>query len=120
MWNCSQLSPREFALFVIPDSPLWPQLGQHSNKTGNARGGLKLDTKQLMRLGGNTGPSIVPGNLEKSWLYNAITHQDFVMPPKRKLPANVIRDFREWIEMAISPTHQVPVLPRVAHVHLCP
>ena len=73
--------------------------GCHSNKSGNVRGGLRLDTKELMHIGGSAGPAIVPGNPDESWLYNAITHQDFVMPPKRKLPDNVIADFRKWIEM---------------------
>lgn len=73
--------------------------GCHSNQSGNVRGGLRLDTKELMQIGGATGPAIVPGNPEESWLYNAITHQDYVMPPKRKLPQSVIDDFRKWIEM---------------------
>lgn len=73
--------------------------GCHSNKSGNVRGGLRLDTKELTAIGGGSGPAVVPGNLEESWLYNAITHQDYVMPPKRKLPQNVIDDFRQWIEM---------------------
>ncbi|WP_315856904.1 c-type cytochrome domain-containing protein [Stieleria neptunia] len=47
----------------------------------------RQDTRELTHIGGSTGPAVVPGNLEESWLYNAITHQDFVMPPKRKLPA---------------------------------
>ena len=73
--------------------------GCHSNKSGNVRGGLRLDSKELMLIGGATGPAIVPGNVEDSWLYNAITHQDYVMPPKRKLPQSVIDDFKKWIEM---------------------
>jgi hypothetical protein len=73
--------------------------GCHSNKAGNVRGGLRLDSKELTLIGGSSGPAVVPGNLEESWLYNAITHQDYVMPPKRKLPQSVIDDFRKWIEM---------------------
>ena len=73
--------------------------GCHSNKSGNVRGGLRLDTKERTLIGGATGPAIVPGNVEESWLYNAITHQDFEMPPKRKLSQSVIDDFRKWIEM---------------------
>ena len=73
--------------------------GCHSNQSGNVRGGLRLDTKELMHIGGATGPAIVPGNLEESWLYNAITHEDFVMPPKRKLSQSIINDFKTWIEM---------------------
>ena len=83
--------------------------GCHSNKAGNVRGGLRLDTRELTRIGGSSGPGIVPGNLEESWLYNAITHQDFVMPPKRKLPANVIADFRKWIEMGAPDPRQTEI-----------
>ncbi len=72
--------------------------GCHSNKTGNARGGLRLDTQQLTHIGGSSGPAVVPGNLEESLLYNAITYQDFEMPPKRRLSPDVIADFRKWIE----------------------
>ena len=82
--------------------------GCHSSKAGNVRGGLRLDTKERMLLGGATGPSVVPGDLEESWLYNAITHQDFVMPPKRKLPQNVLDDFKVWIEMG-APDPRVSV-----------
>lgn len=73
--------------------------GCHSRQTGNARGGLQLDTEQLLLGGGSSGPAIVPGNLEESLLYTAITYEDFEMPPKRKLSPSVIADFRKWIEM---------------------
>lgn len=73
--------------------------GCHSNQAGNVRGGLRLDTKELTLLGGSSGPAIVPGNLDESWLYNAITHTDFVMPPRRKLSDDIIADFKRWIEM---------------------
>ncbi|MBT6919342.1 MAG: DUF1553 domain-containing protein [Planctomycetaceae bacterium] len=73
--------------------------GCHSSSAGNVRGGLRLDTKERMLLGGATGPAVVPGDLEESWLYNAMTHQDYVMPPKRKLPQAVLDDFKAWIEM---------------------
>ncbi|GAB5403351.1 MAG: hypothetical protein Aurels2KO_15820 [Aureliella sp.] len=73
--------------------------GCHSNQTGNARGGLKLDTEQLLHIGGSTGPAVVPGDLEQSLLYSAITYDEFEMPPKRKLSPAVIADFKRWIEM---------------------
>lgn len=95
------ISPDEQKFF---ESKIRPVLirecyGCHSNQSGNARGGLRLDTKELSAIGGSSGPAIVPGDLVESLLYNAITHEDFVMPPKRKLPDDVIEDFREWIEM---------------------
>ena len=77
------LSTEEVQFFETKIRPVLVRecYGCHSSKAGNVRGGLRLDTKERMLLGGATGPAIVPGNLEESWLYNAMTHQDFVMPP---------------------------------------
>lgn len=66
-----------------------------------AKGGLTLDTKEGMLRGGDTGPSVVPGNVEKSLLIRAIAYadEDLQMPPKEKLPSSVISDFVVWIKM---------------------
>ena len=65
------------------------------------RGGLSIDSREGIRHGGDSGPAIVPGNLSSSLLWTAITwaDEDYEMPPKKKLPANVIANFKEWIEM---------------------
>ena len=99
--TAEELTPEELKFFETRIRPVLVRecFGCHSTKTGNGRGGLKLDTKQLMHQGGETGPAIVPGKLEESLLYDAITHQDFVMPPKRKLSQKIINDFKTWIEM---------------------
>ncbi|MEZ6152126.1 MAG: PSD1 and planctomycete cytochrome C domain-containing protein [Pirellulaceae bacterium] len=73
--------------------------GCHSSKTGNAKGGLRLDNEQLMHLGGSSGPAVVPGNVDESLIYNAISYQDFEMPPKKRLSDTIVEDFRKWIEM---------------------
>ncbi|MEM1225289.1 MAG: PSD1 and planctomycete cytochrome C domain-containing protein [Planctomycetota bacterium] len=73
--------------------------GCHSDRTGKIRGGLRLDTRQLLLLGGESGPAVVPGNPQESLLFSAMDHDGLVMPPKRKLSDRVIDDFREWIEM---------------------
>ena len=95
------LSTDELTFFETKIRPVLVRecYGCHSSKAGNVRGGLRLDTKERMLLGGATGPAVVPGDLEESWLYNAMTHQDFVMPPKRKLPQEVVDNFKVWIEM---------------------
>ena len=109
-----ELSREELNFFETKIRPVLIRecYGCHSNKSGNVRGGLRLDTKQLMLIGGSSGPAIVPGDLEESWLYNAITHQDYVMPPKRMLPKNVIDDFRKWIEMG-APDPRVNAITKV-------
>ncbi|NNE90713.1 MAG: DUF1553 domain-containing protein [Verrucomicrobiales bacterium] len=88
------------------ESKIRPQLIEHCYKChakegDKVRGGLLLDTRSASLRGGDTGPAVVPGNLNESLLYEAITYEDssLEMPPKYKLPAHVIADFKTWIEM---------------------
>jgi len=74
----------------------------HSSESEKVKGGLTLDTKQATLLGGESGhPGVTPGNLAESSLYEAITwsNEDMQMPPKNKLPDEVIANFKKWIEM---------------------
>ena len=96
-----ELTPEQLQFFESKIRPVLVKecFGCHSNKSGNARGGLRLDTEALLHIGGSSGPAVVPGDVEESLLFNAMNHEDWVMPPKRKLPQSVLNDFREWIEM---------------------
>lgn len=83
-----------------------PALVKHCNKCHSEdgdkiKGGLVLDTRESSRIGGDSGPAVVPFDLNESLLYTAITYEDssLEMPPKYKLDADVIADFKTWIEM---------------------
>ena len=65
----------------------------------NLKAGLLLDTREGSRTGGESGPAVVPGDLDESLLIGALRHESFEMPPKGKLPDEVIADFEKWIEM---------------------
>src|SRR6188768_1229510 len=58
----------------------------HSIEQGKSKGGLTLDTVDASRKGGDTGAAVVPGDVEKSLLYKAMTYTDkeLQMPPKSK------------------------------------
>ncbi|MEQ1851371.1 MAG: DUF1549 domain-containing protein, partial [Chthoniobacteraceae bacterium] len=76
----------------------------HSTEAGKSKGGMTLDTADTTRKGGDTGPGVVPGDLEKSLLYKAITYTDpdLEMPPSSsggKLEAQQIADIAAWIKM---------------------
>src|SRR5262249_20596317 len=74
----------------------------HSAAADKIRGGLSMETRDSMRKGGDKGPAVVPGDLKKSLLIEAIHHaNDRVkqMPPKEKLPDQVIADFETWVKM---------------------
>jgi Protein of unknown function (DUF1553)/Protein of unknown function (DUF1549)/Planctomycete cytochrome C len=75
----------------------------HSAEAGKSKGGLLLDTREGIRTGGDTGPAVIPGDLEKSLLIQAIRWHDpdTAMPPEKKggkLPDSVIADFEAWVK----------------------
>ncbi len=73
----------------------------HASSLAKPKGHLRLDTREGIRKGGTSGPAVVPGDTEASILLLAITAADGYepMPPKGKLSAAVIADFRRWIEI---------------------
>jgi len=74
----------------------------HSEEAQKIKGGLTLDTKAGLRLGGESGhPGVAPGDVAASYAYEAMTwrNDDMQMPPKQKLPDEVIANFKKWIEM---------------------
>jgi hypothetical protein len=71
----------------------------HSAEAKKLKGELYLDSRDGMLKGGETGPSIVPGDLEKSLLIKAIRYtDDLKMPPKGKLSKEVVDDFVSWVK----------------------
>ncbi len=82
----------------------------HSNSSPKPKGGLLVDTRAGIRKGGNSGPAVVPGDLDASLLYQAISGSDGVepMPPKGKLPVAVVADFRQWIKMGAPDPRERP------------
>lgn len=73
----------------------------HASAAETPRGGLRLDSREGLRLGGDSGPAVVPGRPDESLLLRAIRYrdEDLQMPPKGKLPDAVVADFEAWIGM---------------------
>ncbi|MEM1441804.1 MAG: PSD1 and planctomycete cytochrome C domain-containing protein [Verrucomicrobiota bacterium] len=73
----------------------------HSVESGDSRGGLFLDTREAMREGGSSGPIFDDENWEYSLFVDAITWNDpdYEMPPKNKMPDDVIAALVEWVKM---------------------
>lgn len=63
-------------------------------------GGLRLDSLANAKDGGDRGPAVVPGDIEKSLLVKAITFRDpdLQMPPKQKLSDKEIAILTTWIK----------------------
>lgn len=71
----------------------------HSTEAGRIRGGLRVDSREALIRGGDSGPAVVAKSLDESVLYQALLYHDdgYQMPPKGKLPQATIDDFRRWI-----------------------
>ncbi len=70
----------------------------HSPQAGKVEGGLRVDTAQSLRLGGDSGPAIDLNDMDDGTLWQAINYDGFEMPPNKKLPSHVIDDFQVWLE----------------------
>jgi mono/diheme cytochrome c family protein len=69
---------------------------------------LRLDSKMGLLKGSDSGPVIIPGDPDKSPLIRAIRHTgDPKMPPREKLPDNVIAALTAWVKMG-APWPETP------------
>ena len=71
----------------------------HSAQAKDLKAGLRLDTSEGMRAGGESGPAIVPMKPDDSLLISALKYESEEMPPSGKLPDAVIDDFAKWVSM---------------------
>ncbi|MFM7131189.1 MAG: c-type cytochrome domain-containing protein, partial [bacterium] len=53
----------------------------HSSESMKIKGGLRLDHRAGLVAGGETGPAVVPGNIEGSLLVDALRYEGLEMPP---------------------------------------
>ena len=73
----------------------------HSARSEKIKGGLRLDSGKAVLKGGDSGPVIVPGDVEKSLLIKAVRYsdKDLQMPPKHQLAAPEVALLEKWVKM---------------------
>jgi mono/diheme cytochrome c family protein len=83
-----------------------PLLVEHCQKCHGEKkqwAGLRLDSREALLKGGDTGPAVVAGKPQESRLIRAVRHEDddLVMPPEpaEKLSERQIADLVRWVEM---------------------
>jgi hypothetical protein len=69
-----------------------------AEKSGKLKGGLRVDSKTGLRVGGDSGPAVIEGDPANSPLLAALKYDGLEMPPKGKLADAVIADFETWIK----------------------
>jgi hypothetical protein len=72
----------------------------HGPELAGVQSGLRMSGRAALLTGGVRGPEIVPGSPDESRLIQAVRYdQRLKMPPRGKLPDDVVRDLERWVEL---------------------
>ncbi len=84
----------------------------HSHASGEANGGLVVDSRGGLLTGGELGPAVKPGEPQTSLLMKAVLYEDdrLSMPPTEKLSERDIDHLREWIETGAVDPREGPAI----------
>jgi len=96
-----KLDPATIKFFETNIRPLFIENCHKCHAEKKQKGELRLDSRQAILKGGDTGPAIVAGNPAKSLLIEAARYgnPDLEMPPKGKLKDKQIAALEQWIKM---------------------
>jgi hypothetical protein len=93
----------------------------HGDDARKVKGGLRLDSREALLHGGDSGPAVVPGKPENSRLIEAISYKnvDLQMPPKGKLPEAAIADLATWVrDGVVWPTDRSNTVTSISEFNL--
>ena len=54
----------------------------HAAKSKSPKGGLRVDSRASLLEGGDSGPAVVPSDVDESLIISALRYDSFEMPPK--------------------------------------
>ncbi len=72
---------------------------QEAQVANQLKGGLLVDSREGLLIGGDSGPAVEADKPAESLLLDALRYESLKMPPQGKLPANVLADFEAWVKM---------------------
>ena len=71
----------------------------HSSRTPTPFGGLRLDSRQGLLNGGDSGPAVVPGQSADSAIVQRVQGRPVLMPPTGRLDDDEITALIQWVDM---------------------
>ncbi len=104
LFSASTLRSAEKSDFF--ENKIRPLLAQHcyschSSQAKKLRAGLRVDSREALLAGGDSGPALIPGQPEKSRLIEAVAYKnvDLQMPPRGQLTPQALADLTAWVKM---------------------
>ncbi|MEY5011795.1 MAG: hypothetical protein RLZZ253_2934 [Verrucomicrobiota bacterium] len=105
------LSPEKLEFFESKIRPVLATECYECHGAEKQKGGLRLDYKAGWEKGGDSGPSILPGNPKDSLLLQSVRHEDpdLKMPSKApKLSPEAIAHLEKWVAMGAPDPREKP------------
>jgi hypothetical protein len=95
------LTPRATEFFEARIRPILVEKCMRCHGPSKQSSGLRLDSREAVLKGGDSGPAIVPARPEESLMIRAVAHRhgDLKMPPKGKLPDAEVDLLARWVAM---------------------
>ena len=96
------VDPRGVEFFEAKVRPVLVNRCTKCHGSAKSKAGLRLDSREAVLHGGETGPAAVPGKPAESLLVEAINYGETVqMPPKSRLPKDEVATLTRWVEMGM-------------------
>jgi hypothetical protein len=94
------ITPADREFFETKVRPLLVERCHKCHGADKQEAGLRLDARESILAGGDTGPALVPGKPDESELIRAIRYEPdgYQMPPDAKLPEADIATLTRWVE----------------------
>ncbi|MCE9527144.1 MAG: DUF1549 domain-containing protein [Planctomycetales bacterium] len=97
-----KFSPEQFDFFEKQVRPLLAANCLACHGPQKQEGGLRLDTREAVLQGGDSGPAAVAGNAKESRLVQAVRREaDLKMPPSSPLRPEVVAALTRWVELGL-------------------
>jgi cytochrome c553 len=94
-------TPEQVRFFEAQIRPVLAETCAKCHGPSKQKGGLRVDSRSALLVGGDTGPAIVPGKPEESLLVAALRYEEDgpKMPPSGKLPAAKVEALAQWVAL---------------------
>ena len=99
--NAAGPTPRQIEFFENRIRPVLAQHCQECHGVKKQESGLRLDAREFILKGGDSGPAMVLGKPDESLLIEAVRHESFEMPPAPADPLDEgdIGALTRWVKM---------------------
>ena len=97
------MTPEQLRFFETSIRPLLVEHCQKCHGPQKQRADLRVDSREAILKGGESGPAAVSGKPGESLLLKAVRHLDpeLKMPPEQKLSDRQIADLERWVRMGL-------------------